>query len=59
MRYLRPIGLFTVISSGILMILGSATTPTRHPRLTNSSGQFQNVLMIESVSASGLQLKLG
>jgi hypothetical protein len=31
MRYLRPIGLFAVISSGILMILGSATTQTRHP----------------------------
>lgn len=31
MRYLHPIGLFAVISFGISMILGSATTQTRHP----------------------------
>jgi hypothetical protein len=31
MRYLRPIGLFAIISFGILMILGSATTQTRQP----------------------------
>jgi hypothetical protein len=31
MRSLRPIGLFAVISFGIFLILGSATTQTRQP----------------------------
>jgi hypothetical protein len=36
MRYLRPIGLFAVISFGILMILGSAATQTRQPMIDES-----------------------